>query len=1822
MVSQENPAQSESKFGTIGDRSSLRNLLDWAQELDLLEPLVLLLDGSRSSVQPQFIGTTLAYIRQKVFTNFLTAWEFEVPFLPRLRALAQASAVAPYIYEHHHSMPTAHSVAQQLRDGQLGKLPLIALIARPIHAQDEITEEWIGAIRAWCFIQFLGAIYSRAQPNPYLITVINKLRQAIDRDEEWLSLFARLKGPTTSFHGLTRHLSSAASSLLANAAAPVSRPAHRSMLAELHNFCEGKQPRSNSQADGENYGSFYREHLQADTGRKLSRDWTPYPSSRSEFQEDEDAQEVGTLNLDLNEEDADTWMVTDLNETDTPPEQERKAGGVLLASVEDSQLLPFSWNRPSPHERAVLQQWIASALVSDDEEIVLLAAMVHLAVHSARSLRTVLKLEISNDTDADWRIDLTKGCLHRFPPRRYNGWRADGKTIGWVQPIASEIQLALPVNVLSILQRCQSQAPSASFVGDLLIPGADAPEVSFRKICQQTKGLERITSGMLTHWLEQSAFEQSADPVLSQLVASQPRSGLPGACAYASFGLAQVRSVLQVTQAQSPADRRTDASGPMELNAAGSELSPIEELLRQACADACDRVNIQASDPTCWVEHHNCLTAYVTLALLAATGARPVNSPFETLQYIDLEAGVIFIEDKVSSRLHQGRLIPLARHAVELLRLHYLPHLKRLGSILSTFNAAMSTVVLDHAQGQANSALPLLFFLSSEPELGWSEVSETSLAALNLFQWPLPWNLMRHRLPTELRRLGVNPEIINGLTGHGEQGTAAYGPYSMRIWEQDAQLVLPKLDALLQRLKLTAPRAADWEVELAAPVPRPSGGGMALGKLQFGAQARQEQRRDRHARVKEQAERDIQDFIGTRPLDSLAPDDWEKLSQRMLLTTSGMPQAMGTLRYETLMHWINLQWAGQAMLPRLKRRYIPSLEEQSPFTHLSIGAASRVSAAREALDHLFSTLTPSRVSQRDSLIIGAASLLLHSRVSDMDVLRDVLASRNCRVLSFSGKSYLFHAQALDRMPSAPGRRFRIHPMAARLLDTGSYRLDVTERSLPPSLHGVVQTAGASIGAATKTLQCFEQLGPLVQQCNAQQMPGVVAAYLDGQVVTAALPLADWLRVELGHAVEVPAWTGKDAAVDRKEDKDDTDAEGTPVNLSDPVQEDYVFLSGELASGSSASPSDKRDAQIAAREFFQAIRQELNSFAGRKQSPRRDLDAALRRVISEHDKASRSCRMLGEWLRSMLWRRTRRGHLSLGSLLRYLNALSICFEAVAYDHDLLDCDGDEVTDFYHRVMTARRSIHPGVDDVPPVDPGKDAGASVSPSSDESSDRSYRTWKLALVLLRDFHRLVSREMGVEDPEWPEIDAGKDALSISPGIVLEQEYLHALRLAVPKPKSATHEQMARAFILLVCYRFGLRGAEVTGLMRDDWVSTADGSVVLLVRPTPVRALKTLAARRQVPLVFKLTALESSIVKRFFALWEGIAKDNPKIPLFVDPVKKDSLMNDKLLRWQATRLIKRATLNDDLSLHHLRHTFANRVAMLLLDGTDKFWPHLACQPITPLQREHARRLLLCTAGVTRRSLWALARLLGHAHPSTTVRSYLHLLPELSEQLAWSDQPLQKNPPRQRPEAGLNLDHLARRDGYLVVDTIATADKSPQRPGTQAVLRFLRLYQSGASLQRASFSVALEECDGARLVQIVEAVDQTLARRSAINPPLGGNSTLLSHIRDERWLSLIALAERFNSSESAEDTSSRKSDELMEMITPSNWCWWLTASRWRAMRAASSATRPSTTGSTTSRWWRPSRGRYATAHPSRPCPRHCRPCSGTCCATAVGTGS
>ena len=117
----------------------------------------------------------------------------------------------------------------------------------------------------------------------------------------------------------------------------------------------------------------------------------------------------------------------------------------------------------------------------------------------------------------------------------------------------------------------------------------------FNDMCKHTPGLERVRSGMLAHVLEQGVFEATGDPVLGRLLASSSRSGLPGSCAYAAFQTAEVHRGITAAGLAPPPLFPLNAQA--QENIAGSELSPLDPLLREEIARVGQHIGRLAAGP-------------------------------------------------------------------------------------------------------------------------------------------------------------------------------------------------------------------------------------------------------------------------------------------------------------------------------------------------------------------------------------------------------------------------------------------------------------------------------------------------------------------------------------------------------------------------------------------------------------------------------------------------------------------------------------------------------------------------------------------------------------------------------------------------------------------------------------------------------------------------------------------------------------------------------------------------------------------------------------------------------------------------------------------------------------------------------------------------------------------------------------------------------------------------------------------------------------------------------------------------------------------------
>jgi integrase len=1664
---------------------------------------------------------------------------------------------------------------------QLTELPLLALLSRDITAGTiQASEEhlWLEELRVWCLVEFLSHIRRGNRPPDRLDEVAQKLRQCVDGypvKREWANLFWLLRSPTRSHEELHAHLKSKAADLRRSrqgSSDPLSS-AHENLLRDLELIDEPETARSGKHDT--NYDFHFASHYGRPTQTSTPHYFGPISAraaerSGTELDDDDFLPGVHIVPAEgSGQTPPPPFLAVELNEDDTPEQQEIDKKVVEYLSIEEQQRLPFSWLKPNRHERDLLTAWVKDRWSSPDSPDSQVAALMYLSAQIARPVRLALRMEISTTTDIDWRLDPQSWALHRLPPRRTGGARATGERLDHVQPLALRIVIELPDPLRLRLSDWQQQRPTATTLAELIDPDT-AMEAKVRLALKEFA--PRLTPATLGAWLPQLVFEKTRDPVLTHLLSSNSRTALPGACGYASYNNSAIpHAVLVQPSSQLRIDPPTDASTP--LNCAGSELRVNEQWLRDQLGNARQRVDSLSGKPSHWIEYHNALTTYVTLVLLAATGGRVIKSPFEAISdlHLDDDQGIAYIEDKVVSTMHAGRLVPLARRAVRLVRLRYLPWLEQLSSILSHVRGSAPSDIKHLGKRREHSQLPFLFYLAcSKPdELGHLEVSESSLVSIGQWDRLFDPNVFRHRLSTWLKehgpRGGSTHEVINGLLGHSENGTVTWGPYSTRCWADDAITFRPLLNKALMALEPGLPRRFDARPD-AAQVSKLGWPANPVSVELFGRQARKLRQEAAVDNASKAVVRELNSaFADLQARNALSnPAELDRIAQSMLTTSKGLPMPRGALRYQAFCEKVRDTWKGPGAKAFLRRRYIPQLEEATPFDSSAPHALELLKAVREwyerspqATDGNGSTLASVRLA-------AAIGLLLDARVTAPAVLDAVLNGKHGRLVKMNERYHFEYSKQLSTDPLLPTLRWAITARTARALSLAYAEVTLTKEEEEPAKRRR-PLPRASFPELTKLLGLrgiprakvlAEALADVVRQANWQQLPGVCAAYLDGTVTSVGLDHSSWHRLYKGTALLAEAhpshsihteqedWTraielaseddlskrresarrpegfspaiSPSAAISplagRKRSKKKAPKDGEePQARKSPSAAAALAAKRKARASVAAAPAvsspaeiDKASGQENARALFVAVAKALKPRDVGLPSRRRQVALALRQAVTDHTLASPTCLIYVDWTRSLCWEEVAADELlTLSSIDRYFDALAGCFERLGYQHDLRSCDEEEVTSFYVNVMNARRQ-----------------------TLDVNKEEQYKTWVLALSLLKRFHRFAAHYYDVEDPDWAEIDGDESTLSISPRLVLETEYLHAFAALVGNAEEAQEEATTLGFMLLLAMRFGLRGGEAAKLKQADWVSPDGKSRIVLVRNNRMRELKTVASRRQVPLLFKLTPFEEQVIARHFEKLDAVAARDDNKPLFPLLAIDD---NDAATRAAMNRIsqqLKRSTKNDRVSVHSARHSFGHMIWCLLMDVPDAIRRGLFTSPPDRNWATHVRELVLCDSGVTRRSPWAIARLMGHAHPRTSLRSYVHLLPDVTDALIdHLDSTRLEDLQPGTVELYFDLDSCPRDIAYLA-DASLTPLPAPRKPTVVKALQAMRMFHAGSIPKHIASSCDLDTWDVEKLIELLAEVDAILARYEAFNPKGRGPSRLLSHIRFRRFEDLIERAE------------------------------------------------------------------------------------------------
>ncbi len=279
--------------------------------------------------------------------------------------------------------------------------------------------------------------------------------------------------------------------------------------------------------------------------------------------------------------------------------------------------------------------------------------------------------------------------------------------------------------------------------------------------------------------------------------------------------------------------------------------------------------------------------------------------------------------------------------------------------------------------------------------------------------------------------------------------------------------------------------------------------------------------------------------------------------------------------------------------------------------------------------------------------------------------------------------------------------------------------------------------------------------------------------------------------------------------------------------------------------------------------------------------------------------------------------------------------------------------------------------------------------------------------AILQCHSFHAFVSRQLNIPHINvaaefglfWKRGERCVNANYISPA-----EFAHAVSLLMETDGGHLYKE-----ILNLAYWSGLRISEITGLLLSDIrilkIPRSTATLVeLVVSTNRKRRLKTYNSHRIVPLSLLMPAKR---LKDFLAYYDRRVAEtrgkyhDERIFLFASPGTDTNLPEIEPVRRYVQEGLRRVTGDKTLTFQHLRHSAANNwLLMLAAQGADDpVWTLFGRPPEELLEIANAfRNKILFNDHNERRILYAVAGLLGHASPDTTLGSYLHVISWLAE--------------------------------------------------------------------------------------------------------------------------------------------------------------------------------------------------------------------------------
>ena len=1556
--------EAETTVGLLGDPM----IHAWAGAADVAQPLALLTSalGIRSEMQAVLFRGVLDALGQ--IAPILGSWDLNGSQTYGTARLAAAWQRRP-LYLDVVLPPKVDVGASSDKDfetdideGLISKEhdALFLLLGRPYpHGVAEAVHR---RLRAWALLHGLRLFALAPGPDRLLSRVSRSLANAAleTEDTAWRDLLAKIGGPADRWEQINSRLIA-----LSDDKRQEKLPRHRDFLAASYKLAKlGSDPHPGSWIKPPGLGiAIAWAHLLEST-----------PSAGG-LEEEEFEPTVRAVPRTGRAADADHDSAGDLDSFETDPGQttDEQAQAVQIIRFQlgaAARFLPWDWPQLIPPEREALATLISHTFEAPTHAAELcLAAIMSVAVATGKTLDEVaaVPLQAPPVGGFDWWLDLGSGSLVRLPPRHATHWKPTLKTTPHVRAAVQELHFPIAKGAILAIRAARRARPSANMLGQLWSDPTSL-RAAFRSWVNQGRATSRIQPSMVAKLLGQTTFERCDDAVLARLISSNRVAPMPSSTVYTAYGLDQLMAAIPGMTAIPL------ISGPTPLNAAGSLLESADsDLVESSFTELLEEIRRHRRMGDV-IRFHNATVVYWDAVLRAATGVRPVSDLWRSPAQFDWDNSAVYVDDKASPVARTGRMVPLpVKLCADFKALYLARHLPwvvgQLGTMFSVEPAS----------------IPALLFLVEEgsgpPDLVAIENRHRRTRDGNNIEGCLPLNLFRHRLRTLLHReRDVDLEVVDTVLGHGDGGaTLTHGDYSMRIWRLDAEAIRPALTRIFESLYVASP--ALWPgIDLTDPA-EPS---TLDGHRFIDRSATNDHKAAAH---RASADTIIRRFMGMAGavetgdaeslpalVASLTEDQLDDLSCRLLEDEQGMPSATGALRYDRLLELAATAWDQLGLRAPFRRRYSPRDIEPSPFTPLAPQAGALMSLLRLRLDAMFEDAGErSRIKLKHAMVLVIFDLALTSRITNPVLLSSVAENdRPWRVVRFKDDFFLEWSPSddLELTPAAPIQRYAISLRSAWLL-VHSVRGKARRKAAwqGGQLHALpLSFACAPVFGADQVARLDDLLTAVlstVDQANTLDLPGSVAGFLAGRVWTASLGWADWIRLRTGRWVD----TGLPGRGDAR--TEDADPKQTLRIQQLPEDDDSDFATVAETCFQDADETRPQRAlqsvslQDAAFALIRRVQMQLRKLSGPEDGSKhraRAAESLSREIQASAASVSSAVQLMCLWSIDMLLRPGRSRKLATNSVLRYVGALSKRFKAMAYAVDLETMDDVEIEEFYSFVLT---------------------GATVANVVDTYDG------------LRNFHKFSQVACGLPDIDWTLLTVSRQVRLGSPGFVDEPTYLQLLASLSAARGSKNVAGWQLQCIALFAFRFGLRGGETTGLRRSD-LHLDEPTPYLIVGNNRERRLKNRASRRVVPLLFDLTPVELSAIRKLndFHAVDGVALENaPAFATVDDPSKA---LDGRSMCAVINSHLKAITGQTSSTVHKLRKAFLIRV-WRAVEAPD--FQATGLPPETSAARERIRGTLLgpCKDRVSRRGAWAVARSGGHSSISSTMRSYINILSDVA---------------------------------------------------------------------------------------------------------------------------------------------------------------------------------------------------------------------------------